>query len=76
MQPGLDTLTIYPGVLSSYPNFMFNMCRPMMCPRLLSRTMEAEPGTQAAFERIVQRWGIRRSHPQFWEYFHDIWRIH
>ncbi|AZD61641.1 cis/trans isomerase [Pseudomonas chlororaphis subsp. aurantiaca] len=24
-QPGLDTLTIYPGVLSSYPNFMFNI---------------------------------------------------
>ena len=27
---------------------------------------------QTAFEAIVQRWGIRRSHPQFWQYFHDI----
>ncbi|MNO10389.1 Fatty acid cis/trans isomerase (CTI) [compost metagenome] len=24
------------------------------------------------FERIVGRWGIRRSHPQFWVYFHDL----
>jgi len=25
----------------------------------------------ASFEKIVERWGIRRSHPQFWQYFHD-----
>jgi hypothetical protein len=24
------------------------------------------------FEKIVERWGIRRSHPQFWFYFHDL----
>ena len=27
-----------------------------------------------AFERITQRWGVRRSHPQFWYYFHDLAR--
>jgi len=21
---------------------------------------------------VVQRWGIRRSHPEFWRYFHDL----
>ena len=21
---------------------------------------------------MVARWGIRRSHPQFWQYFHDL----
>ena len=26
----------------------------------------------SAFEQIAQRWGIRRSHPQFWRYFHDL----
>jgi hypothetical protein len=25
-----------------------------------------------AFEQVIQRWGIRRSHPQFWQYFHDL----
>ena len=28
----------------------------------------------AGFEKIVDRWGIRRSHPQFWQYFHDLSR--
>jgi hypothetical protein len=27
-----------------------------------------------SFERIVDRWGVRRSHPQFWQYFHDLSR--
>jgi hypothetical protein len=26
----------------------------------------------AAFDKLVQRWGIRRSHPEFWRYFHDL----
>jgi len=26
------------------------------------------------FEQIVERWGVRRSHPQFWQYFHDLSR--
>jgi hypothetical protein len=26
----------------------------------------------SSFENIVKRWGIRRSHPQFWFYFHDL----
>ena len=24
------------------------------------------------FERIVQRWGVRRSDPRFWSLFHDL----
>ena len=27
---------------------------------------------QKSFEAIVERWGVRRSNPQFWQYFHDI----
>ena len=27
---------------------------------------------QSTFDTIVERWGIRRSNPQFWHYFHDI----
>ena len=68
-QPGLDTLTIYPGVLSSYPNFMFNVLAADV-PAFVAAMEQARDG--AAFERIVQRWGIRRSHPQFWRYFHDL----
>lgn len=68
-QPGLDTLTVYPGVLSSYPNFMFNIPAEQV-PAFVA-AMESARDAQH-FERIVDRWGVRRSHPQFWEYFHDL----
>lgn len=35
--------------------------------------MERAPDA-AALERVVERWGIRRSHPRFWQYFHDLSR--
>ncbi|MBC3349232.1 fatty acid cis/trans isomerase [Pseudomonas sp. SWRI196] len=70
-QPGLDTLTVYPGVLSSYPNFMFNIPAEQV-PAFVDAMESARDGQ--AFERIVERWGIRRSHPQFWQYFHDLSR--
>ncbi|PHN24277.1 fatty acid cis/trans isomerase [Pseudomonas sp. ICMP 460] len=68
-QPGLDTLTIYPGVLSSYPNFMFNIPADEV-PAFVD-AMEYAKDAQR-FEKIVDRWGIRRSHPLFWQYFHDL----
>ncbi|WPO48060.1 fatty acid cis/trans isomerase [Pseudomonas sp. S1Bt23] len=67
-QPGLDTLTIYPGVLSSYPNFIFNIPTGQV-PEFVAEMENAKDAHR--FEKIVERWGIRRSHPQFWQYFHD-----
>ena len=69
-QLGLDTLTLYPGVMSSYPNFMFNI--PARDVPEFVEDMEAARDDTAKFERIVMRWGVRRSHPQFWQYFHDL----
>ncbi|MDT4791195.1 Fatty acid cis/trans isomerase (CTI) [compost metagenome] len=68
-QPGLDTLTIYPGVLSSYPNFMFDL-KAGEAGAFVSALEQVRE--QADFDRVVERWGIRRSHPQFWFYFHDL----
>ncbi|MEW5716698.1 fatty acid cis/trans isomerase [Pseudomonas sp. SB113] len=68
-QPGLDTLTIYPGVLSSYPNFMFNIPAREV-PAFVAQMEQAKDAAQ--FEKIVDHWGIRRSHPLFWQYFHDL----
>ncbi|MGE8177493.1 fatty acid cis/trans isomerase [Pseudomonas fluorescens] len=70
-QPGLDTLTIYPGVLSSYPNFMFNVPAEQV-PAFVTEMENAKDAQ--GFEKIVEHWGIRRSHPQFWQYFHDLSR--
>ena len=68
-QPALDTLTVYPGVLSSYPNFIFNVPAAQMeeFVTALERSRDA-----ATFEKVVERWGIRRTHPEFWRYFHDM----
>lgn len=68
-QPRLDTLTVYPGVLSSYPNFMFSLAADEV-PVFVVALEGAKD--QASFERIVERWGIRRSHPDFWQHFHDL----
>lgn len=68
-QPGLDTLTIYPGVLSSYPNFMFNI-PALDVPAFVAQMEQVKDSQQ--FEKIVDRWGVRRSHPLFWQYFHDL----
>ena len=70
-QPPLDSLTIYPGVLASYPNFMFNV-----------KAKEVEDFVSAMqaikkekdFTALTARFGIRRTHPQFWTYFHDLTR--
>ena len=70
-QPGLDTLTIFPGVLSSYPNFMFNIPAGEV-PAFVAAMENAKDVDR--LEKIVERWGIRRSHPQFWQYFHDLSR--
>jgi hypothetical protein len=68
-QPGLDTVTIYPGVLSSYPNFMFNIPAQEV-PEFMAQMERAKDANR--FEKIVDRWGVRRSHPLFWQYFHDL----
>lgn len=70
-QPQLDTLTVYPGVLSSYPNFMFSL-HAAEVPTFVAALEELQ--SEEAFERLVERWGVRRSHPQFWQYFNDLTR--
>lgn len=68
-QPALDTLTVYPGVLSSYPNFIFNV--PVEQVAAFVTALE-QARDAAALEKVVERWGIRRTHPEFWRYFHDM----
>lgn len=68
-QPALDTLTVYPGVLSSYPNFIFNIPAEQVADFVAALEQARD---QSAFEKVVERWGIRRTHPEFWRYFHDM----
>jgi len=74
-QPKEDKLTLYPGIIGSYPNFMFDVPASQLglfTERL--RGLKAEEPKE--FERLVDLWGVRRTHPQFWDVLHDITRWH
>lgn len=68
-QPKKDNLTVYPGITGSYPNFIFDVPVTQM-ENFVSMLRVA--GKPEDFEQIVKTWGIRRTHPQFWEILHDI----
>lgn len=68
-EEGLDTLTVYPGVLSSYPNFMFSLKADEVADFVTALEQARSP---QAFDAVVQRWGIRRTHPQFWAHFDKL----
>ncbi len=68
-QPELDTLTLYPGVLASYPNFMFNL-KLSELGDFVARMNAVED--EEDFTQVVDDYGIRRTHPHFWDYFHAL----
>lgn len=70
-QPRKDTLTIYPGILASYPNFAFNVAANDIGK--FANTL-AQVKSSADMDSVIMRWGIRRTHPDFWTYFHDYTR--
>lgn len=68
-QPEKDRLTVYPGIAGSYPNFIFDV--PATDIEEFALLIGAA-NNEARFEHIVNTWGVRRTHPQFWEILHDI----
>ncbi|MGO2134343.1 fatty acid cis/trans isomerase [Marinobacter sp.] len=70
-QPENDTLTIYPGIIGSYPNFMFDI--PASQLGLFTERMKALKAEEPkAFEAVVGVWGVRRTHRFFWQVLQDI----
>ncbi|GKS70073.1 fatty acid cis/trans isomerase (CTI) [Nitrosomonas sp. PY1] len=68
-QPEKDRLTIYPGIIGSYPNFIFDV--PDSDIEEFTLLLGAAK-KEKHFEHIVSTWGVRRTHPQFWEILHDV----
>jgi hypothetical protein len=62
--PQKDTVTIYPEVLGNYPNLTFRV-KAYEIDRFAEALLKAKSPNQ--FETVVDRWGIRRTHPEFWE---------
>lgn len=68
-EPDNDYLVVYPGIISSYPNFMFDV--PANEVEQFSRHLGVVE-KQEDFETLVKRWGVRRTHPDFWEVLEDV----
>jgi hypothetical protein len=66
LQPEKDVLTIVRGTLGSYPNFLFEVDGSEIDAfvQALAAVEDA-----AAFEALVERFGVRRTSPRFWEAF-------
>ncbi len=68
-QPKQDRLTLYAGITGSYPNFIFDV--PVSQVEEFASLLGNAQKTRQ-FEKLVETWGVRRTHPQFWEILHDI----
>ena len=64
-EPELDTLTVFPGFLGSYPNFFFNVEQEQL-PEFIEAIKNARTGKDQ--EAFYSRYGIRRSNPEIWQY--------
>jgi len=75
-QVELDSLTVSPRLIGSYPNLMFRM--PLAdVERFVEalRTSESEDD----FKNVFRQWGVRRMSAKFWETLHgfsDFMRRH
>ena len=67
--PEQDTLTILPGVVGGYPNFIFDVPLGDL-ETFVARLAAVTDDTQ--LEAVVQDWGVRRTRADFWEVFHDL----
>ncbi|MES0809457.1 fatty acid cis/trans isomerase [Roseibium sp. SCPC15] len=71
-EPDKDTLTIVPGQFGSYPNFVFKVDSQDL-PAFVQAL--SEMGSQDAYVDVVDRFGIRRTHPDFWSTY-DLVQAH
>ena len=62
----LDTLTIYPGLLGSYINFMFHV--PLSEIESFTAALHGA-NSKEQFTQLVGEYGLPRTHPAIWENF-------
>jgi hypothetical protein len=67
--PAKARVTIYPGVLTAYPNFIFRI-KENEIGDFANQLIAAE--TPEQFTGLVEKWGVRRSNPDFWNVLHSI----
>jgi len=66
-EPDKDTLTVYRGLLGSYPNFIFFV--PLDRIGTFSAALHAVH-TREQFMEVVSSYGLSRTDPEIWTHFH------
>ncbi len=64
-EPELDTLTVVPGFLGSYPNYFFHVEQEQLSAFVDAIKYSRSIGEKEAF---YSKYGIRRTNPEIWEY--------
>lgn len=65
----LDTLTIIPQLIGSYPNLMFKVKSDDVDSFVTNLT---QVKTETNFETLIDKWGVRRMSPVFWDVLHGF----
>lgn len=69
MAPQEDSLTFVEGYAGSYPNMIFSL----RAQDLKTFTQEVSKIKSAQdYEKLVDRFGVRRTHPEFWRHYDDL----
>ncbi|WP_299873535.1 fatty acid cis/trans isomerase [uncultured Cocleimonas sp.] len=68
-QEKLDTLTILPTLIGSYPNLMFNLKSTEIDAFVIQF---ANVKSEKTFNQLIEKWGVRRMSPDFWNVLHGF----
>lgn len=68
-QKELDSLTIMPTLVGSYPNLIFHVEHAQL--DIFIKDMAAVESAKH-FEKVIEQWGARRMNTDFWEHFHSF----
>lgn len=68
-QEELDSLTVLPQLIGSYPNIIFQVDLPEI--DLFSKAL-ARVASDEAYAKLLKRWGVLRMSPDFWSVFHSF----
>lgn len=67
LEPERNTVTLVRGPLGSYPNFIFRIPQGEV-QTFVDGLLRAKD--EAGFVRVVEAFGVRRTHPHIWDDFH------
>lgn len=68
-QVDMDSLTVLPGLIGSYPNLMFQL--ELTDLDTFTRHLNAV-NSDKDFEQLIEHWGVRRMSKGFWDNFHSF----